>query len=51
MPVCLGSAAPCCVILEESPALSGPLSLPVWESCHAAPSFMAFLTGVVSGPF
>lgn len=46
MPTWLGSASPCCVILVESPALSGPLSRPVWESCHAAPSFTAFPTGL-----
>lgn len=31
MPACLGSASPCCVILVQSPALSGLLFLPEEE--------------------
>lgn len=39
-------AGPSIPLLCESPALSGPLSLPVQESCHTALSFTAFLLGL-----
>lgn len=45
MPGCLGSAPCCCVTLVESPALSGPLFLPVQESCHTTLSFTSFHSG------
>lgn len=51
MPGWPGSASSCCVTLVESLALSGPLSLPIQESCHTTPSFTDFLPGLAARPF